>query len=211
MTRRTPRGAAVVALVCASALAAGCSDEGSDPPLDLGASSAAATDEPTTATPDPTATASTEPGEGSIRRDYPDVGLVFTTLPEASGQRRAALQTYVDFERGQRQLSRTGRLNRQVTDNVNDDVLASMQAAVDFLEREDARYAGTAQIEVGIEGFRPPVAQLRLCIDSTELQLVRAGVPGPVEGPVRVPVRVSLTSTGGTWTVTGYDPVEELC
>lgn len=147
----------------------------------------------------------------ALATDYPDVGLEFTSLPEVKGAKRAALETYVDFEQGQRKLSRTAELNSMITDNAAPSVEDSMQATIDWLNQNKTRYDGTARIDVSFEGMSAGTAVLDLCIDAKGLSLVTDGQKRPVEGRERGRSQVSVTNAGGAWQVTNYSDLDESC
>lgn len=169
-----------------------------------------------TPSPEPTQTQtptpSTEPaGEDAIPTSYPEVGLEFAALPEVTGAERSAVATYVAYERGLRQLSRTAELNALLTDNSAPSLTPTLESTVDYLRSNDVRYRGTAVLEVAVEAFGTKAAVLDLCTDASGLELVTAGTAGPVEGPPRAQGRVVLTAGGGGWVVTQYDTLEETC
>lgn len=197
--RRTPAALGAALLVSACSQTA---DEPSDAP-ELGDDSSSSV-EP--ADPDPS------PADAGIPLDHPEVGLAFGSLPEANGSRRAALETYVAYERGLRELSRTGRLDPGMADLATEPVLRTLRATVAYLRNNDTRYRGTASIDVSVDGGNDQVVVLDLCTDASDLRLVSNGVKRPVEGLKRAQGRVTLNAVGGsTWTVTDYTTLEEPC
>lgn len=200
---------ASVATLCAvlCLATAGCSDDSDsdDDRLDLSDSPSASSSE--TARDD----SSDGSGAAEIPTTYRSVGLEFTKLPEATGAKREALETYVAYERGQRQLSRTAKLNPLITDNAAPSVVDVMTSTVAHLTSTDTRYSGIARISVDFDGFSARQAVLSLCTDATDLSLVTKGQKRPVEGRERVRGRATLSSTGGAWTLTDYTTLDESC
>lgn len=212
--RQTPRAAVVCALALVVPVTACSAEPDRERSLDLSdrASSSTSPSEPDDGGDDAPAEPSGPSGTGgALPTSYPEVGLEFASLPPASGTRRDALATYVDYERGLRQLSRSAEPNRLITDNADQGLVTTMRSTLDYLRGDDVRYRGTAVISVDFDGASGRAAVLDLCTDGSDLELVTDGTPGPVTGPERVAGRVVLTNTGGTWVVTQYDTLEESC
>ncbi|WP_244931550.1 hypothetical protein [Nocardioides sp. W7] len=195
--------------VVALTLALGsCSSDTEEPKtLELDATPSASP----TPSAEPGETPSGEPADDAIPTSYPEIGLEFSALPQASGPEAAALATYVEYERGLRELSRTGELNPLLTDNAAPSLTPTLESTVAYLRDNDTRYDGEVRIDVDLEGAGPRAAALTLCTDASDLKLVKSGRPGPVEGLQRAVGRVVLTAADGTWVVTQYDTLEESC
>lgn len=207
--RRVPRGpvAPVLGLVLLLGATACSSDDPAQETVDIPGSSdsadGGASAEAAGGGGDPAA------DDGELATSYPEVGLELD-LPETEDEnQQGALAAYVDYERGMRQLSRTAEPNTLVTDNATDAMLATMQTTVNYLTSNDIRYRGTADIQADWGGSSAEAATLDLCIDGSDLELVRNGTPEPITGPSRLAARVVLTSAGGTWRVAQYDTEEQ--
>jgi hypothetical protein len=206
---RPPRlGTALGAGVLALALTA-CSSGSEEPEtLDL---------DPTPPT-SPTAPETTEPAseappiDSGIPTSYPEVGLEFEPFPEVDGPAAEALATYVEFERGMRQLGRTATMNKLLRASSSPAMQPTLDNTVAYLRENDAHYEGTARVTVELGGGGESATVLDLCADAADLQLVTAGTPGPVNGPQRVAMRAVLTNAAGAgWTVDQYESTEETC
>lgn len=207
---RNARASAIGLCLALLASVAACSDDSDssgEKKLDLSESNSASPTEESSN--DGSDDASETPD--AIPTSYPDVGLEFTSLPKVKGAKRAALETYVAFERGQRKLSRTASMNPLITKNAAPSAQQPLQNAIDWMHSNDTRYDGTARIDVSFEGAGAATATLNLCIDATDLALVTDGQKRPVEGRQRSASRVSLSNGGGTWLLTAYESLDESC
>ena len=208
MRRHLRRASATVAVGTLVLATFGCSgDEPGTDAMDLpesGSSAAASSGSGDAQTADTSAPA-------EIPTSYPGVGLEFTDLPDLTGTEREALRTYVDYERGMRRLSRTGQPNALITDHAAPAMRTTVDSTVEYLRSTDTRYRGTAGIAVAVDGAGGRAAVFDLCIDGTDLELIRGGSAQPIEGPERVPARVVVSREGGTWRVSQYETLETSC
>ncbi len=170
-----------------------------------------APDDPETAPSDPPGGA--VPDGEQLALDYPDVGLTYAALPEVEGAQGDALATYVAYEHGLRQLSRTARISPELADAAGQSLMPTLRNTVKYLRSNHLRYAGTTTIDVTVDGGSSQTMVLDLCTDATDLRLVSQGKERPVKGLQRAKGRVTLNTIGGTseWAVTDYTTLEEPC
>jgi len=207
--RPSPLGKAAAATALVVALAACSSDSDSGPEAAPSLDATASVDP---AEPEPSEPVSSAPADDAIPTSYPEVGLEFTALPEVEGPALDALATYVEFERGMRQLGRTANTNRLLAETASPAFQPTIDSTLDYLRDGDIRYRGSVTVDVALDGAGASTAVLELCADGTDLQLVTAGRPGPITGPARVPMRVILSNGQGTgWAVDQYESQEGTC
>lgn len=197
---------AVVGLLTALA-AAGCSDASgdagaSDPPSFAGSSS-----------PADVSASSADPEPEAIPSSYPEVGLEYVDLPELDAPYRAALETFVAFDRGRLELMRKVRMNALLSDNAAPAVVAGWDDTLRYLRERDAHYRGETVATFVDVSHEKGFLGLELCVDGSGLRWVedgRAGaVPGSREGGV--PLRAIVTRTDGGWKVTEAQSQEGTC
>lgn len=150
-------------------------------------------------------------GPTEIPTSYPEAGLEFDSLPDVTGTERAALEAYIDYERGLRLMSRTAEANALITESAGPALTPVIESTLKHLRSNNLRYQGTVVVSVTLDGAGGEAAVLDLCTDGTDLELVRDGTPEPIKGLKVAAGRVVVTNNGGTWTVTQYDTLEETC
>lgn len=159
-------------------------------------------DQPTTADPSTTPSA-------SDAVDFPDEGVDLVGTPELKGVYAKALETYIDFERGRRLTAREGRVDRMLAFNATSDVVDPYREALRaFGDR--GTYEGDVTVEFLDAQPHGDRLLIDVCVDATALD-VPDGAPTQLGEATRAPEHVVVTNIVGPWRVTSADPVDGSC
>ena len=184
--------------VVAVGLLAGCAAAGREPP-GLTASPSVAVESPT---PSPTV-------EGPIDRSDPDLGIVFTDLPDVTGDARSALDMLTLFEVEFWRAQSSGNYDSGIGLIAAPDVTSVVKAQVDGNNAGGWSLSGVLTIRAAVDQATEVSATASVCRDFSEVLFSNAGVTqsasevGIVAGDL-VEVSMSRDGADGGWTVGSY-------
>jgi len=165
MIRVAARFVVVAVLV---GLAASCSSGGQKPP-GLSPTPVAQTPTPVVQTPSPSLTAA-----GVIDRSDPKLGIVFTKMPDMTGDAASALNGLSQFEVDFWRATTTGKVDPLLVLTTSPDVKAIVQAQVDGNIARGATIHGTLTVSVNITSADAGTAVGTTCQDFSGVTFTNA-------------------------------------
>lgn len=180
-------------------LLAGCAAAGQEPP-GLTASPSVTAESPT---PSPTV-------EGPIDRSDPDLGIVFTDLPDVSGDARSALDMLTLFEVEFWRALSTGAFDPSIGLIASPDVAAIVKAQVDGNVERGWTIDGVFHVTADIIEADAATARATMCEDFTDGIFTNDGVTysaDEIDLAEASLIEVTLSRSEGAdgpWTVTSY-------
>jgi len=179
-------------------LAAGCSSGGHEPP------GLTASPTPVVQTPSPSPTAA-----GVIDRSDPKLGIVFTKMPDMTGDAASALNGLSQFEVDFWRATTTGKVDPLLVLTTSPDVKAIVQAQVDGNIARGATIHGTQTVSVNITSADTTTAVGTSCHDPIGVMFTNAdGTFTAAEGGIVdrnfFDVTLSRPNGVGLWAVDTY-------
>ncbi|ROS23832.1 hypothetical protein [Cellulomonas sp. PhB150] len=195
---------AMAALVLASSTAC-TSDDAPDGPM----TTAVTTPATTTAPPSPTPTATpTAAAEGPIDRTDTDLGIIFTDLPDVTGDAKAAVDVYTLYEADFWKALTTAKIPAELRAITSPAVYTNVKSQVDGNAKAGTTLSGANRVQLVDVKADADSASIETCqVSSDWLFTLKDGSTktGPEAGFDPIIIKVTMTHAAGSpWTVDTY-------
>lgn len=179
---------------------ASCTGGGKEPP-GLTASPSATPESPS---------ASPTPVDAPIDRSDPDLGIVFTDLPDVTGDARSALDTLTLFEVEAWRAQKGGVMNDVISLIASSEMVALLQAQLDGNAEGGWTLSGELDVAITVEQADAQSALATVCQDWSKVISTQDGVAHTAEdlgeqGGYLFEVPMSRASADGPWSVVYYE------
>lgn len=140
--------------------------------------------------------------DSAPQTDFSDIGLIFTKVPDVTGNELAALETYIAFMRGVEVAGRKLKVGPLITDNSSKSVRAALRDGVKNLRKNDKEFGGMRKVAVKVAASRERIVGFDVCTDLKEVTMITKGKAGPASAKDSLRGRIIVSFTGSKWIVT---------